>query len=126
MAWIIAGPVRIRDVWARPELSTDLRRGHVHVRVELDIADGWDDPLAVEASVDGRTARFEGRGADATVELELGIDAPTLWWPNGIGEQALHDLVVRASVAGSGACACACRTGCAKRSLPPALCIFPC
>ncbi len=35
-------------------------------------------------------------GGAATIEATLAIEAPELWWPNGLGPQPIHELVVTA------------------------------
>ncbi|NRB30632.1 MAG: glycoside hydrolase family 2 protein [Rhizobiaceae bacterium] len=54
------------------------------------------------ADLDGQTAAFEICGQSAKSAISEGrasavieIEDPQLWWPNGLGDQMLHQLVVR-------------------------------
>ncbi|HET9614483.1 MAG TPA: glycoside hydrolase family 2 TIM barrel-domain containing protein, partial [Candidatus Limnocylindrales bacterium] len=104
-----AGPVRIRDVWARPTVAPDLARATILVEVTVDAAlsavapDGPSPrPLSVVASLTGTggpgtvlaEATAPAPASGGTVTLELAVDGPDLWWPNGHGPQPLHDVRV--------------------------------
>ena len=99
---VTAGPVRIRDVWARAILDDELTTGQVIARVALDRADRWDGAMAIEAELVGGPARqvATARRGDEDVELNFEVDRPALWWPNGEGRAALHRLTVRAVIDG--------------------------
>jgi beta-mannosidase len=93
-------PVGIRDVWVRPELSADLREGRLEVRVGLEAGRGTS--VHVTAELRGRTtARVEVDGEAAAgrseLRLDLSVDTPALWWPNGLGEPVVHRVVVSVS-----------------------------
>jgi beta-mannosidase len=96
---VVAGPVRMTGVWARPSLSPDLSSGTVTVEVELD---GTDDLVTLEAAVGEGRATADARGSDGTVGLALAVDRPAPWWPNGLADPALHDLRVTLRAADGG------------------------
>ena len=63
------------------------------VTVTVDVhTDGQPDGAAVRASL--CTVVAEGRITAGTARLTLHIDAPDLWWPTGLGQQVLHDLLI--------------------------------
>jgi beta-mannosidase len=92
VALIVGGPVRLRDVWARPRLAPDLASGTVEVAVELDTAADRSAPVTVTAALGEVRAWRSVRAGTARVELVLGVDTPAPWWPNGLGPARLHDL----------------------------------
>lgn len=94
----LVGAVSIRDVWASPILSADLRRASVRVRVRVDAAGAA--RVRVEVSLDGPTAGMGGTTVDlpageCEVLVELDVREPVLWWPNGAGDPVVHRLSVR-------------------------------
>ncbi|HET7829354.1 MAG TPA: hypothetical protein VFL03_07335, partial [Candidatus Limnocylindrales bacterium] len=105
VALVVAGPVRLVSCRATPSLSDDLADAMVEVRVGLEAASG-----AVPVGADVRVALLDGDAEVAigqtrigvqpdatTTTLSLAVEAPRLWWPNGFGEPALYELVVRLS-----------------------------
>jgi beta-mannosidase len=99
----IAGPVRLEAPGDGFIAHVALRQRHrasggVSVDVTTTLRDGGagstDDPH-VELVLTRHGARIAStRGAPGAV-LELVVDAPELWWPNGEGAQPLYDLDVR-------------------------------
>jgi beta-mannosidase len=96
----LVGQARIRDVWARPILSDDLRRARVTVAVALDLAAAG--RVEIEAVLAGfpdaitAAARAIDAGAGRSdTELELEVDEPPLWWPNGLGSSPVGRVIVR-------------------------------
>jgi beta-mannosidase len=79
---------RMRLLGVRTELDADLARARVIVRLEL--------PAAAE--VDVRCGEMSERyaGAEGSNEFIMAVPNPELWWPNGEGAQALHDLKITA------------------------------
>ncbi len=45
-------------------------------------------------SVNGKNQSFELKGSDRIISIELEIDSPKLWWPNGWGEAHLYPIRV--------------------------------
>lgn len=100
----LPGPVSLVFRQAARLLDLDIRQRHEAGRVALDCTarverygdshrhgDGEDD-LAWQVRVtapDGRI--FEGR-APAGTPIRLSIPDPVLWWPNGLGDPALHQV----------------------------------
>jgi beta-mannosidase len=96
----IAGQVRIIDVWARPELTADLRNARLRVQVELDVAAAGSVALSAELTelpgVKARAEeRFDVRPGCETVFLQVDVAEPPRWWPNGHGPSPVGRLVVR-------------------------------
>src|SRR5215212_6351159 len=94
----IAGGMRIPDVWAHPRLAPDLRSATVDVHVTLDAVTGRS--CLLEAAVVGESpgragSRVEVQAGRNEVALELSVDEPALWWPNGSGPAIVHRLQVR-------------------------------
>ncbi len=57
--------------------------------------DGAFDAVLAVAPLDGRTANeAESRIVDGEAALEVRIEDPRLWWPNGYGEQPLYRVSV--------------------------------
>ena len=99
----LAGTVRIRDLWARPELPEDGRRVRVAIEVELDLAAGGPVDLVAElAGLPGgptAAATVEVAAGRSLATLALDVDDPPLWWPNGHGPAPVGRVVVRARTA---------------------------
>lgn len=66
----------------------------VEVTAELRGAPG---PARWSVTLCGESA--EGDTEDGLIVARLTVRAPVLWWPNGLGAQAIHDLVVTAGAA---------------------------
>ena len=93
------GPLRIDDVWVQSQLSSALDHARLEVRVAVDAARATSAAVEVRVRYAGdlvAEGRIEQRVRDgiATVQLELTLEAPTLWWPNGYGEPALYEMEV--------------------------------
>lgn len=62
------------------------------VELSVDVVRQATDALQIRASIEGHGAAFERtvevQGTHAT--LTLNIPRPKLWWPNGLGEQAMY------------------------------------
>jgi beta-mannosidase len=96
----VTGPVRIANVFLRPQLSPDFTRADVSVGTELDsVVRGMAD-LEVIFRYAGKVVahqrtRHELERGQTHLEACLEVDAPHLWWPNGHGEQELYEAEVR-------------------------------
>ncbi len=100
VAIVRAGWARVVDVWARPLLAPDLRSARLDVEIRIDAAHGG--PMTAEIALVGAVSAAATIQADAppgqsTISASLDVADPPLWWPNGLGEPALHRLVVRLS-----------------------------
>ncbi|MCA1221517.1 discoidin domain-containing protein [Streptomyces sp. 8L] len=93
---------------ALPDLP-DTGTAEVTVVVPVRNADSADHPVTVTASFDRvRVSRTVTVPAGASVDVAFAPDTyrqlvlinPELWWPNGYGEPALHDLTLTAAVGG--------------------------
>lgn len=124
--WIPSVRDRNTGLWQDVTLTTtgDARIGDAQVVTSLPKADNsvadieitapienlTGSPIAVEVTVafDGVTATQRVTAAPGLSEVrfaprdfpQLSVRDPKLWWPNGYGEPALHDLKISAAVGG--------------------------
>ncbi|MBI5669075.1 MAG: hypothetical protein HZC41_13810 [Chloroflexi bacterium] len=96
----VTGPARIEDVWVRPKLADDFRQADVVVSVELDATPG--QTVEVETTlrlhdeiVAQQRARHDLPAGRSRLEMNLPVNQPRLWWPNGSGEATLYEAEVR-------------------------------
>jgi len=100
------GPVRIEDVYVRPQLASDYRTAHVSVSTRLSstecaivqVETVIRDQGEIVGSLVSRHAVAPG-----TTELNalIELDRPRLWQPNGSGEAHLYEARVTATVSGA-------------------------
>jgi beta-mannosidase len=94
--WVeIAPKLRVEDAFIETRLQ-NTQRALVTVHAELSekVVSGW-----ANISLCGAKRRVPLLGADRFTAF-IEIESPELWWPNGLGKAALHDLVIRIEVAG--------------------------
>lgn len=94
-----SGPVRVEDVFARPNLAPDHQSAAVRVTVQVDSAESTAAVLHVRITQQGRLAAEVQLEAALTPgktsrDVQLQIDQPELWWPNGAGAQPLYTAEV--------------------------------
>ena len=103
---VATGPARIDWTRVRTSLSDNFSKATVRATLEVDSL----------VQVDARAGfRIVGHGATAarttdvclrkghtTVDIELPLDRPALWWPSGQGEQPLYFLEARIEDAATG------------------------
>ena len=101
-----SGGARIEWLDVRTELDHRCRRATVRVKLEID-SQSAKDVLAV-VRIDGQGEAHEAtiqaalrRGITET-EIDLILNEPALWWPNGQGDQPLYTLEARLLDAQSG------------------------
>ena len=96
----ITGPVRIEDVFVRPQLSDGFRHADVFVTTEVHSR----VPLTVDIEVSLRHAdkvvaherMLYGLGPGTTqLETCLEVPSPHLWWPNGCGDPEMYEADIR-------------------------------
>ncbi len=92
-----ARSVRIVDVWARTALADDLGSARVSVVTTLDVSAA--SAVTLSARLDGGAAAEASVAIDAapgsrSVEVFLDVAEPALWWPNGLGDSAVHRVHV--------------------------------
>jgi beta-mannosidase len=94
---MIVGAGAISGVSART--SVDLATGRGHVTVDADLA-GWEDAapgVTVELTRGGAIVASSSVSAKSgAARLDLDVPDAELWWPVGLGEQALYDVRVSA------------------------------
>jgi len=102
-----AGDIRLLDPHVRTTLSAPL--DHADLRLSIDVENASDAARAVVVA-----GAITGGSAESTfaqeialagrerrrVSFDVGIDDPSLWWPVGHGDQALHRLSVAATIDG--------------------------
>ena len=95
----VTGPVRIANVFVRPQLAPDFRRADIFVTADLDSR----VPISVDVEIILRRAdrviaqqrmRHDLNLGPTHLETCLEVVAPQLWWPNGYGEQELYEADV--------------------------------
>ncbi|WP_316744804.1 glycosyl hydrolase 2 galactose-binding domain-containing protein [Streptomyces sp. MK7] len=103
---VVSGPARLRGVTASASLgpgTEGLREGAVRIEADLTLAEGQRAPDGTRLAVrvrDGDRVVAEterdltGMTEDAGAHIELSVPQPRLWWPNGAGEQHLHEVEV--------------------------------
>jgi beta-mannosidase len=96
----VTGPVRIANVFVRPQLSQDFNRADVSLTTELDsVVQGIVDQEVIiryagRVIAQQRTSHELKKG-QTHLENCLEVTAPHLWWPNGQGKQELYEAEVR-------------------------------
>ena len=96
----VTGPVRITDVFVRPQLSDDFGRADVSVTIELDSAIQGVVDLEITLRQEGSFRVNQWTHHDLTIgptrlDTCIELESPHLWWPNGYGEQELYEATVR-------------------------------
>ena len=101
------GDARIEWLGVRTELSADQRAAAIKVKLEIDSLRGLDVTAAI--TVQGPGAGLAANAPAAlcqgkdSIELDLELPDPALWWPRGQGDQPLYTLEARLLEAESGA-----------------------
>ena len=100
------GDARIEWLQVKTELSGDQRAAAVKVKLEIDSLGALDVAAAITVRGQGASLTAKAQAAlsqgDNSVELELALDDPALWWPLGQGDQPLYTLEARLLEAESG------------------------
>ena len=96
----VTGPIRIADVFIRPQLKDDFRHADVSITTDLDSSMDVTADLEIILRHAGRVVAHERTGhelAAGHTQLETCLEVvnPQLWWPNGHGEQELYEAEVR-------------------------------
>jgi beta-mannosidase len=84
---------RLRNVLVDATLSTDHETASVALRAGVE---GHGTVVAAILDPEGVTlASAQAPAEDGTVDITMEVPKPRLWWPNGIGEPAMHRLLLR-------------------------------
>ena len=95
----VTDSVRIKNVFVRPQLSGDLDSADISISVDLDSSISTDVNVESSLSFAGsivascRTSHTVTKGA-ACITVDLHLDHPHLWWPNGYGDQPLYEAEI--------------------------------
>jgi len=92
----VYGAIRLEPKCSARLADVQLSQHHENSRVTLELLVkivGKPTEKQVEILFDGWS--YEARIRDGMAQAEIVVDNPALWWPSGLGEQALHDLEVR-------------------------------
>ena len=97
-----AGPCLLRDLHVETvELSAEVAR--LRVAAEVENVSGKRLDASLEILVAGQSTKqalaVDG-GRTQAVELDIRLPEPKLWWPRGLGEQALYEMRAVLEVAG--------------------------
>jgi beta-mannosidase len=97
-----AAAVVVHSVVPLVDVTPDLRTGTVEVRVRLDGLSEAAGRATIRAGVAGVAAStdVEILTGEHEYALRLEVPDPELWWPNGHGEQVLHDLEIEVTAPG--------------------------
>ena len=101
-----SGGARIEWLQTRTRLRGDYRQATVRARLEIDSLSAID--AIAEVRLEGHGAALSTRReaklnpGDNRVDIEIELNAPALWWPNGQGDQPLYTLEARLLDANSG------------------------
>lgn len=95
------GAVLVEALSVRPVVSDDLATATVHVsgRVTTASAEASVEVRFADAVVAAGPLRV---GDDGVIGGAVVVPEPALWWPNGLGEQPLYEVVVRVGEASRG------------------------
>lgn len=94
------GPVRLTEVFVRPELSADFQQATVSVHADFDAL--FDTPVTLETTLYFGRAVISQTLTDhalpkgnSSVTLSFSVNEPRLWYPNGYGDQPLYKVNIR-------------------------------
>lgn len=87
---------RIADIRTEQTISKDLRSATVNVKAEIEGHDRHNLKADIQISLNGKTLKTVTMSvsSDGTADADLTLNAPSLWMPNGYGEQTLYDVEV--------------------------------
>src|SRR5215207_6573066 len=96
----VSGPVRIADVFVRPQLSDGFRRADLFVTMEVDSVISATVDVEITLRQAGSFRFHQWTHHDVAhgltcLETCIEMEDPSLWWPNGYGEQELYEATVR-------------------------------
>lgn len=101
-----SGAARIDWLSVRTELSGDYRQAVVKPKLEIDSISALD--AIAEVRIEGHGQALESNSAvnlnqgANSIDIEIALRDPALWWPNGQGDQPLYRLEARLLDAESG------------------------
>jgi beta-mannosidase len=86
---------RLRDLWARPNLSEDLCTASVSLSVQVDGPPGTQVQFTVSQG-NNRIAEVDANPDErGTAQAIIDLPNPQIWWPNGMGKQPLYTVRTR-------------------------------
>lgn len=90
---------RIADIRTEQAISRDYKSVTVNVKAEVEGGDVTALEAHIKISLEGKAIKNVSASvaADGSVSADLVVDAPSLWMPNGSGEQKLYDVEVSVS-----------------------------
>ncbi|WP_274362977.1 glycoside hydrolase family 2 protein [Paenibacillus thermotolerans] len=104
----VTGSARLDDVFVRPLLSDDCSAADVSVSVRMNANRTMNAAIDISllhngSEVASHRAEHVLPEGETGIHVRLPVDAPRLWWPNGIGDADLYEARVKVSEAGGGA-----------------------
>ena len=101
-----SGPARIQWVRVRTDLLDDYRKATVKAGLEVDSLADLAAKVSFRAvgqrSAAARTIDAALKKGPNQIDVEIPLERPALWWPNGQGDQPLYELQSEIRTAGSG------------------------
>ncbi len=103
----VTGPVRVEDVFVRPQLNQTLDHALVDISTRISCTQKATVLVETCLRLDGETVIEECSQHAVTpgeqqIKGSFALKHPHLWWPNGFGEQPLYQAELRVSVLENG------------------------
>ena len=96
---LVSGPAAIEDVWVRPQLEPGYEAARVTTAVDISVREAAQVEVELNILSEGcPSAQWSEvrrlQPGVTRVPLEVRLEQPCLWWPNGYGPQPLYEAEV--------------------------------
>ncbi len=96
----ITGAARIEDVMVRPQLNAEFTQAALPVIMELSSTEATTVTAKItithnDSVITATTSAINLHAGSNTAAVELALENPRLWWPNGHGDQPLYEASVQ-------------------------------
>ncbi|KAL3469367.1 glycoside hydrolase superfamily [Aspergillus californicus] len=86
---------KISDIWTEVELAADHAKAQVSAFAELGTGSDGSYKTIFTLSLDGQEIAKEAATPENNIaKVAFNVEQPSLWWPNGYGEQTLYEVTV--------------------------------